>query len=248
MNSDSKDSLGEVVINMDSLVEPTSKKGEPSRDSRVVQETEAEPLWVKLTKDGMVAVPSEYDQKGLYMVPFKDEVDFAKQRFRRLAVEPFSGLASLNVLHYRLALQEMEAKVTKNMGVMDDEQLRSLRQTLREYCMPSLLNLFFLHPTKQSPLRGKKKDAAIKEAREINHLSSLRRDGKIDLFPPEEPSDGFQDHLSNAIYHLLFPITLLWQLILLLRSLGRNTSGDDINDTQSDWTEDPSDKGIGVYP
>jgi len=129
MHTNSDPHSGELGISMEA--EPVSEKAELPKESGDVKPTGLESSWVELTEDGKVAVPSKEEQTELY--------HSARDHDKELIFEPFSGLASLSILHYRHALREMESKVVKNEGVMDDEQLRLLRDTLREYCRSSLL-------------------------------------------------------------------------------------------------------------
>jgi hypothetical protein len=46
----------------------------------------------------------------------------------------FAELARLNIMHYQHSLLNLQLTISKSKGVMNDTQIRELRDTLREYC------------------------------------------------------------------------------------------------------------------
>jgi hypothetical protein len=114
---------------------PHSRKAESSKEGVAIAQDPITPLpRVELNKDGTVPFPSSDVQKKLFEIPFK------LNRKERISVDgdyiiPFTGLANLNILYYQHSLTNMHCAITENKGVINENQLTKLRETLREYCM-----------------------------------------------------------------------------------------------------------------
>ncbi|RJE22706.1 hypothetical protein PHISCL_04967 [Aspergillus sclerotialis] len=123
-------SSGDAIVNVDSHPgTPIDEKQEPSSKGSA----DEGPSWPKINPDGTTPVPDAELQKKYWRERFSTVFNFPGEKSDREPLKPFSRLANLSIAYYQHDLQRMEETLRKNEGVLNDEQLRSLRKTLNDY-------------------------------------------------------------------------------------------------------------------